>query len=64
MTLVFSLEGQEGCKVVTNILYGFDGILTFASAIKKCYTSREERKILSDICKYKIYMNIFPFSSS
>ena len=24
MTLVFGLEGQEGCKVAANILYGFD----------------------------------------
>ena len=24
MNLVFSLEGQEGCKFATNISYGFD----------------------------------------
>ena len=24
MTLVYGLEGQEGCKVAANILYGFD----------------------------------------
>ena len=28
MTLVFGLEGQEGCKVAANILYGFDCIFT------------------------------------
>ena len=29
MTLVFGLEGQEGCKVAANILYGFDCIEKF-----------------------------------
>ena len=24
MTLVFGLEGQEGCKVAANIIHGFD----------------------------------------
>ena len=27
MTLVFGLEGQEGCKVAANIFHGFDCIM-------------------------------------
>ena len=39
MTLVFGLEGHEGCKVAANIIHGFDCTLdvVFCVASSKYY---------------------------
>ena len=58
MTLVFGLEGHEGCKVAANIIHGFDCI-TFANPTLCCFKSKPKEiffKKHSNILKYEKLM--------